>query len=138
MKLTKENIGQKFKVLGAGLGGWEDEDYFLLLSVTSIGNLVGEDIKGRGVTFNKESDFFIPYKEPKEKEKVLMSHAICKNRIDKDMPCLSFGLFESLDEAKKNKGDLLLSWPARIVIKNAKIDNFNQTITGDLFFEVEK
>lgn len=132
MKLTKENIGQKFKVLGAGSGGWEDEDYFLLLSVTSIGNLLGEDMKGRGVTFNKESDFFIPYKEPKEK--VLMAPAIYNYQRQ---PNFTDTLFSDEETAKKECVHYL-KWPARIVIKNAKIDNFNQTITGDLFFEVEK
>ena len=69
MKLTKEHIGQKFKVQA-----WDQDEFFLLLGITSRGTLVGEYEDG-GTATRCDEDDWLPY-DPQPKQEVLMSPAL--------------------------------------------------------------
>lgn len=129
MKLTKENIGQKFTNKN-----WKDGGYFLLLAVTSKGDLLGENESGQvSHCLDSELSNLIPYEEPKEK--VLMSPCLYVSKSDL---YISDQVFKLLGNAEKEL-KMVYTWPLKIVLKNVKTEQgFFERMEAEFYVEVEK
>lgn len=132
MKLTKEHIAQKF--ICPHRRQVDPKDFFLLAGFFSNGDSVGEDRFGASSRFSSIKDDWIPYEE--QKEKVLVSPCVCKDRLGFYMP---FRHFQSEKDAVVRYEEEFISWPLKIVLKNVKTEQgFFERMEAEFYVEVEK
>lgn len=123
MKLSKENIGQKFTVKHWG------GDYFLLLAICSNGDVVGETDFGSAISFSKEQvQLFEPYMEPQPKQEVLMSPSIDTGYMDGNIRRLPMLAGLQFDE------------PLRVVFKNMYVAGvkMQDPVEAELWIKVKE
>lgn len=104
MKLDKSHIGQKFRIKT-----WADDEYFLLLAISSKGTGIGEDEDGIIKFDSFGVDDWLPY-QPQPKQELLMSPGVIQT---------SSGFWFSNFESYK---------PLRVVLKNLVYTNPDGTI----------
>jgi len=123
MKLTKNEIGQKFRIKT-----WAEDKYFLLLAISSKGTGIGEDEDGMIKFDNFGADDWLPYEELQPKQEVLMSPKI-----------MTSGSGHYLHVLQSDK-------PLRVVLKNCKaITNYSEgrlvdraDIEADLWIKIKE
>ena len=103
-KLEISDVGKKFKIKGM-----EPHQYFLLLGITSKGDLVGEDYEGNP-DFWLPSDGWTPYEEPKQTKRIEAAPAVIRKHFGEY--AITPGVGTSADDFGYSGVREVVKWPA--------------------------